>query len=143
MAETALAAAYRAVRSRLAGSGEPWGTQLYGDIIPAAAEFPLVSFFWSGGGEYNGRRKVAAELVLTVKGVAYTQAEAFTLAARIATLLNDGGLYDDSADHLYGGADWDILTCTQEDAVHIVDMWSGALPIFHDGARYRLVMEVK
>lgn len=143
MAETALAAAYRAIRARLASGGEPWGASVFGDVIPASAVFPVVTFFWSGGGEANNRRTQDAELVFTVKAVSYAQDEAFGMAARLSALLNDAGQTDDANDHLNGGADWYILTCTQEEAVHMVDMWAGAQPVYHEGHRFRLYMEAK
>lgn len=143
MAETALAAAYRAIHARLAGGNEAWGTSVYADVVPAGASFPLVTYFWTGGGDVNGRRGQDAELMIAVKAVSYSQPEAFTLAARISELLDNHGITDNSADSLNGGNDWYILTCTQEEAIHQVDLWSGTRPIYHAGARYRLVMEVK
>lgn len=143
MAEPALAAAYRAVKARLSGGGEPWDGRVYGDVIPPGATWPAVSFFWSGGGEANRRRTQDAELVLTVKAISESQAEAFTAAERISVLLNDNGQTEVTSGYLNGGDDWYILTCTQEDAVHLVEMFAGAAPIYHEGARYRLIMEVK
>ena len=142
MTDTALAAAYRAIRARLAGSGLSWAGRVYGDVIPASVELPVVTYFWQGGGEANFRRNQDAELVIIVKAVSYTQAEAFSMAAEIAALLNDKGHTDDADDHLTASGGWTILTCTQELAVHLVDMWAGAQPVFHEGHQYRLVMEV-
>lgn len=140
---TALEAAYKAIRARLASQSELWGAAVFSDVIPATAEFPVVQFFWSGGGEANGLKKQDADLVITVKCVAESMSDSMTGAARISALLNDKGENDDASDHLNGGSAWRILTCTQEEHVHLVDMWAGAQPIYHDGHRFRLVMEAK
>jgi len=141
MSEPALASAYRAIRARLGAGGEPWGARVYGDVIPAGAEWPVVTYFWSGGGERYTRRTPDANLVITVKAISESQAEAFTLAGRIAALLNDSGEADYRNDALTAGSEWRILSVSQEDAVHLVEMWAGAQPLYHEGARYRFIME--
>lgn len=142
MSETALAAAYRALGARLSSASEMWETRAYADAAPASAEYPYVVYVWAGGGERNRLKKRDAELVFIVQAISDSMAEAFAAAARIETLLNDKGEQDDATDHLHGGTEWAILTSTQNETFHVREMADGAKPIFHDGARYRLVMEV-
>jgi hypothetical protein len=140
-AEHALAALYRAVFQRLTGPGERWGNRVFPDMASAKAAYPYVVFFWQGGGERNAVKEQDADLVLVVKCISDGLAEAFDCAARISELLNDSGEQDDSADYLNGGTDWNILTSTQEETFHLPEMFEGVAPIYHEGARYRFIME--
>ena len=142
MSESALAAAYRAIRTRLTANtnNELWNERAYPDLAPASAARPFAVFFWSGGGEANRRRAQDAELRITVKVIADSLAEAFTGANRLSSLLNDADL--GSVSPLDGGASWDILSVTQERAVHLVEMVDGQA-IYHAGAVFRIKLEAK
>ena len=141
MSESAQYAARRAVQQRLAGAGA-WGTRVRQDRGLSSWEFPYVVHVFSGGGERN--RMLAhsdPELVLLVKAVSDIAAEASAAAAAIAALLDDSGLQDDADDYLYGGSQWHILSITQEDYITYSEYVSETRTLFHEGARYRFVME--
>lgn len=138
MAEPALAAIYRAVRQRLTASAELWGQQVYPDQAPGGVERPYVVYFWSGGGELNAIVGQDAEIVLTVKVVADSLAQAFTGAGRISALLNDAD--GASASPLNGGTDWTIIHVQQEQVVHLVETVN-TTQIYHEGARFRFYAE--
>jgi hypothetical protein len=142
VSEIALAALYRAVGLRLSNGSAIFADRAYADYSESD-EYPYVIYFWSGGGEVNHTRRRDAEIVLTVTAISEKLGDAQIAAQQISDLLNDSGEYDDPADYLYGGTFWRILTSTEEDAIHTLDMFSGAVPIYHVGARYRFVMEVK
>lgn len=142
--ETAVAAAYRAIYTQLTSGTGLSGVSVYADIVPAGIDPPFVAFFWSGGGEVNRRRSQDAELVFTVKAVSYNQVDALDKAAAISSLLNDKGVQDTTeGEALEAEPLWEILVSSQEDAVHFVEVWAGAQPVYHAGARFRLVMEAK
>jgi hypothetical protein len=146
MTDTALQAAYRAIRVRLIGNGvEPWGNRVYLSLGPQGAAYPYVIQFWSGGGALNAVKARDANLVISVKAVSNNDEAAMLAASRIAALLDDSGEYDDVDDYLYGGATWRILTITEEDTIFLPIR--GAAPdediIWQVGARYRLRMEVR
>jgi hypothetical protein len=142
MSDTALAAAYRAIQTRLtANTNNPvWNERAYPDLAPASAARPFAVFFWSGGGEANRRRVQDADLLITIKVVADSLAEAFAGAERLSALLNDADA--GSALALDGGASWDIVSVTQERAVHLVEMVD-AQQVYHAGAVFRVRMEAK
>ena len=137
MAESALSAAYKAIRRRLTESSELWGVKVHPDLAPANVGRPYVVFFWSGGGELNARRIQDAELLLTVKCVANTLDEAFRGAGRVSALLNDADLADDL---LEPGDEWVILHTNQERAIHLVENIDG-IQIYHSGSVFRFRME--
>lgn len=139
MAETAIAALYRAVKQRLtASSGELWGQKAYPDLAPSGTEKPYVVFSYAGGGELNARRTQDAEIVLTVKVVTEQLAQAFSGAGRISTLLNDADYSSDSV--LNAGADWLVLNVKQEQIVHMIETVDGR-QVYHAGHRFRFRME--
>lgn len=140
MNEHPLAAAYRAVYRRATESSEVWGERVYPDRAPAGVERPYLVYFYGAGGELNGRQIEDAELVLIIKGVSSSMAQAFEMARRINTLFNDAGQYDSSTP-LVTGSEWAILTTKRELLVHLVEQVDGQ-QIYHAGAQYRLFMEV-
>jgi hypothetical protein len=139
--ESPLAAAYRAVRSALVVPGAVWGTRVYRSTAPEGVTRPYVVYFWSGGGETNRVLAQDATLVVTVKVVAESYAEAATGAAQIAERLNDQGRY--RAATLDGGTDWHVLGCSQEELFEFDELFGGQVTLYHQGARFRLVMEAK
>lgn len=139
--ETALRNVYKALETRLSDSGEPWGSHAYMAQAHENAPYPYVVYFWAGGGEANRRRHQDAELVIIVKAVSDNAGEAFDCAARIAELLNDHGTQDNAADYVYGGSEWEIMTVTQEETLHLHEQFANTKALTHAGARYRFVME--
>lgn len=141
MSEHPIAAAYRAVYRRATeSSGEIWGDRAYPDRAPSGTERPYLIYFHGAGGELNARKIEDAELVLIIKGVSSSMAEAFAMAARIDALFNDQGQYDTSTP-LDGGAEWSILTTKRELMVHLVEQVDGQ-QVYHTGAQFRVRMEV-
>lgn len=140
MAETALAALYRAVGQRLVSGGDVWGQNAKPDLMTAGVARPYVLYAWAAGGEVNGLVKPDAEIVLTVQGFADSLAQAFTIAGRISALLNDADL--SSASPLNGGADWDILNVKQEQAIHLLELIDSRW-VYRAGHRFRFRMEAK
>lgn len=138
---TALAAAYDALRTRLIAGAEPWNDRAYQGRAPAGTAYPYVVYFWSGGGEDNRTRKRDANLMITVKAVAKTIGQALSAADRIDALLNDHGLYDNAGDSLVNAKGWYILTITQEGAFELVETFAAADDTYHQGGRYRFIME--
>lgn len=138
MAETALAALYRAVGRRLVENPELWGDRAYPDLAPEGSGRPFVLYAWAAGGELNQLVKQDAEIVLTVVCAANTLAQAFTAAGRISALLDDADISSTLA--LDGGAAWQILSVNQEQIVHLVERVDGAW-VYREGHRFRFRME--
>lgn len=141
MSETAIAAAYRAVVDALRAKAGVWGERVYSDTVPHGAEYPYVWVFWSGGGELNWLQRRDAEVVLTVECIADDLSTALAGAQQIAETLNDKGTQDHESTSISGGTYWEIMSITEEDAVHLYTPHAGAMPIYQCGARYRLIME--
>ena len=137
MAEAALAALYRAVRTRAIATSEMWGNQAFADIAPAKTARPYVVFNWAGGGEVNGRVAQDAEIVIAIKAVAESMADALTMAGRISALFNDADA--NGSNEMDGGADWVIVNSQQEGIVHLVESVDGR-QIYHEGHRFRFYM---
>lgn len=140
MSETALAALLRAVQARAREAGAPWGTRAFLDLAPLGTALPLLVVSVQAGGEMNERRARDAEFVLLVKALDTTLPGALACAAEIERRFNDAGVYDTTA-ALDGGAEWAVLTTTQERTVHMLEYVDGE-PIYHEGAQYRVRMEV-
>lgn len=139
MAETALAALYRAVGKRLTeSSGELWGQKAYPDLAPSGTAKPYVVFSWAGGGELNQLRTQDAEIVLQIKIVTDNLAQALIGAGRISTLFNDADYSSDSA--LNAGAEWIVQHVNQEGIVHMLETVDGG-QVYHAGHRFRFRME--
>ena len=139
MALTALESVYRALPVNLKGVGN-WGDRVYPDQAPANVQRPYVIFFWAGGGEANWTRHNDADLIISVKCVANTMQESMTGAGLIAAALNDKGTQD-STSPLVNGADWTITTVTSDRVIHMVEAEANAVPIYHDGAQYRVILQ--
>jgi hypothetical protein len=139
MPTPALAALYDAVYDRLVGDGsEDWANRVHPDLAPSGTARPHVVYGFAAGGELNESVAQDAGIVLTVKALSLTLAEAFTLAGRISELLNDAD--KSRANALSGGAEWSISHCSQEQALHLVELVDGQW-VYHEGARYRFRME--
>lgn len=143
MTEPALAALYRAVSQRLTPTVVPevWGSKAYPDLVPANVARPYVIYAWAAGGELNQRVAPDAEFVLTVEAVSDTLVQAFSMSGRISALLNDADYA--SAKALNGGADWDILNASQEQAIHLLELLPSGTWIYREGSRFRFLMHLK
>ena len=141
MSETALAATYKALRTALTGGSESWATRAYPDIAPEGVARPYVVFGWAGGGEANEVRRQDASLIISVKVVADTMTASMAGAVRLSELLNDQG--EQESNTITGGTFWEISTITQERAVHLVEQFGNAKPIYHDGHIFRFRLEAK
>lgn len=135
----ALAALYKAVITRLKEAPAlDWGDRVYPDRAPSGTPKPLVVVWWLGGGEINQSIVPDAEIVLGVKVVAATQAQAFALAAEASARLNDADRSSSKA--LNAGSDWIVQHTKQEGVVHLVEDVDGSW-IYHEGFRLRCRME--
>jgi hypothetical protein len=141
MTEPALQTVYKAVAARLSGSGEPWGSKVRVSLVKASTGYPYVVQFWSGGGEVQINGFIHAEFRIGVKCVSDKLAEAMSGAGRISALLREKGQQTSPADYLYGSADWDILTVTEEETIYLVEGAPDTVPVYHVGAFYRLFMQ--
>lgn len=127
-----------AVKHKLEGQSL-WQDRVYPDQAPAKVQRPYVVGFYVSGGENKIRQKRAARFVITVKCVGNTQTDSMQGAALISSLLNDAGSQDDQS--FICGDGWEITTCTQDRLVHLVEMFQGATPIYHDGHQFIVAME--
>jgi len=145
MAEIALQALYKAVDARLEAAGANFGNRVTVSVAPSNKSgqwpYPYVIQFWQSGGEDNSLTTQDARFIIGVKCVG-DFADAFRGAAAISAALNDKGVQDDPDDFLNGGTDWDILTCTENDAIFIVEQLSDSEIVYHVGASYDVVMVV-
>lgn len=143
MAETALAALYRAVGQRLTAQSEVWGPRAFPVLAKVGTPRPYVLFAWAGGGELNQLVKPDAEIMLTVVCAADTLAVAFHGAGRISALLNDADASNGTTGTppaLDGGADWQIIHVNQEQIIEIVELVDGAW-VYREGHRFRVLLE--
>lgn len=141
MAENALKAVYKGLRTRLVSDGSLlYGNKVRASIVQSNTGYPYCVYFWAGGGQ--GNRVVArdAEMRIGIKVVSDSMAEAMNGAAQVTTLLDNKGQQDDTTDYVYGGTDWKILSITEEDVIYLVDHAPDTMPIYHIGAFYRVVM---
>jgi hypothetical protein len=138
MSDTALAALYRAVQTRLAGSGEAWAARASAEIASAGTVRPYVIYSFHAGGESNDHVGKDARITLVIKCVADTMAVGLAGAARISELFNDAD--QSRAGALSGGAYWIIKTSTQAQVVHYVEMIDGK-QVHHCGHRFVFNME--
>jgi hypothetical protein len=142
MAEPALQSCYKAIAAQLRSDGsEIWGTKVRASIVKPNTPYPYAVYFWSGGGENNSIRGDDAEFRITVKVVSDKLAEAMAGKQRISALLNNRGEQAVTTGFLAGGADWKILTSTEEDTVYIAEFVSDTLTIYHVGAIFRIALQ--
>jgi len=149
VSQIALQAVQIANANRLIGSGnESWGRVVRVSVVksnPRQADppYPYVLQFWAGGGHAQAIKTRDANLRMVVKCLSDKMADAMTGAQRLNDLLHNHGRLDNSADCLDGGTYWDILTVTEEDTIYMVETSADTIPIYHVGAYYRYIMQVK
>lgn len=143
--EVAKAAAYRAISTALTTGTPPWGESAFLHQAPAKHPRPYVVFLKVGGGEANDRIIQDAEHLYEVKAVADDAATALMCAGEISNRLNDKGRYDVDAGEtpLDGGAEWWILTTTEETDIDLMELTPAGERLYHMGADYRFRMERK
>ena len=141
MADSALQALTRALRQQAVETSELWGQNAFPDFAPQGVIPPYLIFFWMAGGEANWRTTQDADIVMGIKVVSKTQAEAFSAAGRISALYNDQGTQDSGTNTLSGGATWKITTATQGQIIHLVEQVAGATPLYHEGHRFRFTLQ--
>jgi hypothetical protein len=142
MTEPALQACQKAVATQLRGNGsEMWGVKVRVSLTKPNTDYPYLIYFWSGGGEANTIIARDAEFRMSVKVVSSKMAEAMQGKQRISELLNDQGEQEVTTGYLDGGADWKILTCTEEDTIYVPEFKSNTRTIYHVGAIFRIAMQ--
>lgn len=118
-----------------------WGERVYADAAPAGVVRPYVVYFVVSGGEDNVRAdRRDGSYVATVKCVADTQALTFRGACQILDALHQRGMQDRQRGVICP-AGWTITTITADRAVHVVERFEGAVPIYHDGNQFLITME--
>jgi len=143
--EPALAAIYRAINQRCVASGDAWAARVYADRAQPGNGRPYVLYRYQGGGEANQMIKPDANIVVTVRAVAETMAQAFMLSGRLSALLNDMGELDrrpEGIAALNGGTDWIIRTTTQENVLQLSEDVEST-EVYHSGFFLRFIMEAR
>jgi len=151
MAETNVAALYRAVIQQLAQNGtEMWGSRIYNTESTQTGNGntrPYVIMVMVSDIEPMWTRVPGAITVMYIKCVADDMETSFAGAGRINDLLHDAGTIDNGLpgyappSKLLGGSFWNIATATKEQSLHMIENVENARPIYHDGARYKFRME--
>lgn len=139
MTEHPYQALMKAVFNRLASPSYIWGTKV-SEVIQPNWDKPYCQVYFVSGEEPNNLRAQDATFELGVKCIAEDQAQSMVGAAQIIEALNDQGVQDLPTTALSGGSDWQIATSTQGRMIHMIEMFSGAQPIYHDGAIYEFVL---
>lgn len=133
--------ACRAIFNRLTDTAEMWGRQV-GEVPRSEwiENRPYVQLYYISGGESNFLVAQDADYEIGIKVVADDQEQSLIASARLSALLNDQGVQDRPTAALDGGNDWEITTCTQGRMIHIVEMFSKSVPIYHEGWVFSLVL---
>lgn len=140
MAEIALQALYKGVQTALTSAGGVFDHRVRVSMVKAGTAYPYAIQFWQGGGEVNSIIGDDAEFMLGVKCVSDKLAEAMQGAATIHDTLNNKGEQGDPDLFVYGGADWIILTITEEETIYIAETTADSELVYHVGGSYRCAM---
>ena len=133
-------ALYEMLATNLRDAGV-WGERVYADVVPAGVVRPYVVYFVVSGGEDNVRGdRRDASYVVTIKCVGERLVDSLQGARQLVERLDDHGVQDRSG-VLIDPAGWTITTITADRAVHVVERFEGAIPIYHDGHQFIIVME--
>lgn len=138
MAETALAALFRAIQKRAEEGASPWSGRAFLSPAQRDTPYPYLVYQKQAGGEINQRKSRDAEFVMVIKVIDDSLAGALGASAVISDRFNDAGVFD-SPDPLDGGADWVIQTTTEEQNVFYTERIDGPL-VYHAGAQFRVRM---
>jgi len=137
--DTALGAALTALRTRLLNYSPLWAGRVHLDEAPQGTAYPYLILSFVGGGAANRSRVPDAELVIRVKAIGASFAEANACALQVSRALDDAGYYDlNSAIGVVGG--WLIATVTEEETFTLPENTPDGKLIYHVGAAYRVVM---
>lgn len=151
-------ALYEILISRLRNASALWGVRLepltiassrLGEPLDANGQRQLYVVFFevSGGRQMVNPRRKNAEILISVKAVSGTMAQAMAASDAISALLDDSGRQDVGSIttplHLPTHAEWDITTMTEERDIWLEEQFSGAQSIYHAGHQYRVMMEKK
>lgn len=135
-------ALYEVMYSHLNNASALWGTRVQ-PLMAANAQLarPFVVYFEAS----NQRRlsaptKKMAEILLSVKGISDSMANAMAISDAITTLLDDSGAQDVNPRLPYH-AGWQILTVTEGRSIWVEEKFAGAADIYHAGHQYLFVME--
>lgn len=137
-----VAGLYEMLRSNLVDAGI-WGSRVFADAAPAGVERPYCVYFVVSGGADNVRAGLRdASYVVTVKCVADDLGTSLQGAGQINAVLHDRGGGDRIQDLIQPDG-WYVMTVTADRVVHLVERFEGAVPIYHDGQQFLVVMEAK
>lgn len=135
-----LQALYEVLQAHL-GDASLWTGAYPLGVVPAQARRPYLQYFWAGGGnELAATNRQNVRLVLSIKGVSETLAEALAMKAAVADLLIDSGSQDVNP-RLPTHAAWVVTTVTQDRIIYLEEQFEGAQWIYHAGNQYEFVME--
>lgn len=140
MAERALWALYQGLFTTLNGANSLWGDQVYPDAAPAWAGQDYLLYFWTGGGEANDVVEQDARITLTIKAVSDSLEDAMKMAAAVAALLNDKGTQETTTPAVSAAPDWLVTAITQGRIVHLLEKFSDAVNVYHEGNSYEFIM---
>ncbi len=142
MPDAALWAVYKGFNTRLTSDGsEVWAQRARASVTKAKTLYPYVIYFYAGGGAWNATTGRDAQYSIGVKCVTPKMSVAMTGAERISVLLDNKGKQDDPNDFVFGSADWDILTITEEETIYLAETPPNTDEVYHIGAFYRVVLE--
>lgn len=143
MAESALGAVYRTIRTALSGNAL-WEDRVYALRAPKAKTRPYVVFFMASGADRQETHTPTASIVVTIKCVADDLAVALDGQQRIADVLDDAGSQDIGTNTVAVLDSWDITTITIDRIVEVPDYDSETdQAIWHYGNQYRFELEQK
>lgn len=151
-------ALYEILISRLRNASALWGVRVepltiassrLGEPLDSNGQRQLYVVFseLSGGREMVNPQRKNAEMLISVKAVSGTMAQAMAASDAISALLDDSGRQDVGSEaanpRLPIHAAWDITTVTEERDIWLEEKSSGAQSIYHAGHQYRVMMEKK
>lgn len=113
--------------------------QVYPLIAPGEADYPIITYGFTGGGEEDRRRRDNSTLILTVKCIAHRLEETFLNARLIRDLLRDQG--DQEGSTLPLDPEWRITTVSKGALVHLVEVWKDGTIFYHTGYDYEFKLE--
>lgn len=141
MADTALAALYRAVRARLIAQPEVWGDRVGLEFLSAAGgeriPYPYVVYALAGGGIMRETTRANGyEYRLDLMVISDTFSESAQGAFRLEELFEGQGTQDAPSIALDAGSDWEIATSDQDAVIEINETDAGR-HTWQIGATYR------
>lgn len=145
----ALQACHQILYQHLNGQGA-WDMRLYPvESAPPSAEYPYLTWFWSGGGnELQATGSQIARLQMSVKGVAGDQdgisdpmGLALGMQSEISEALRNAGVQDVGGMSLPSHARWMVLTVTQGRMIWMRVQLDDKRWSYHAGHVYEILLE--